>query len=387
MINKEILEIKKLLNKSEDSSIRLCGCYVAGEEKKKLTYINDYLSNMPDEDQHKFVEILKKSLSGSLGKNLFNLEFISEATDENEQQKSLIALRDSELKSEEVLEGYYDYIIEKFDFVGNYLILVMYDAYNVPVKTKDNIKLDDAVEVFRFIISCICPVNLSKPALSYHEDTNSIENRTRDWVVEPPCTAFMFPAFNDRSADVNSLLYYVKSTKDMHSNFILDALGCNEAVPTETQKQIFNDIISDVVVNQPELEVVEVVRNVNESIREIIEDNDSDEPVILDKRDIKNILSKSGIDEPILEKVDKKFEEELGNDMTFNAGDIHEKRKFEVKTNDVTINVKPENSSIVKIKIIDGMKCLVIPMDDCVEINGIMSKVREELEAAADLDM
>ncbi|MGN1319111.1 MAG: DUF4317 family protein, partial [Lachnospirales bacterium] len=295
-------------------------------------------------------------------------------------QKSLIALRDSELKNNEILEGYYDYIIEKFDFVGNYLILVMYDAYNVPVKTKDNLKMDDAVEVFRFTITCICPVNLSKPALSYHEDTNSIENRTRDWVVEPPCAGFMFPAFNDRSADVNSLLYYVKSAKDMHSNFIVDALGCEEAVPIEMQKQIFNDIIGDVVINQPDLEVVEVVRNVNENLREMIDNNTSDEPVILDKKDIKNILSQSGVKEEILEKVDEKFEKELGEDMTFNANDIQEKRKFEVKTNDVTINVKPENSAIVKIKMIDGMKCLVIPMDDSVEINGIISKVRAELE-------
>lgn len=381
MINKEILEIKKLLNKAEDSSIRLCGCYVAGEEKKKLTYINDYLSNMPDEDQHKFVEILKKSLSGTIGKNLYNLEFASESeSDEDGQQKSLLLLRDSELKSEEILDNYYDFVIEKLDFVGNYLILVMYDEYNVPVKTKDNLKLDDSVEVFRYIISCICPVNLSKPALSYHEDTNSIENRNRDWVVEPPCLGFMFPAFNDRSADIHSLLYYVKSVKNMYGEFIKDALGCNESVPTEFKKQIFNDIIEDVVLNQPDIEVVDVVRNINDNLREMVENNNDDYEVVLNKQDVKNLLNKSGVDESVLEKVDQKYEKELGEDMEFSASDIQETRKFEVKTNDVTINVKPENSGIVKIKMIDGMKCLVIPMDDSVEINGIISKVREKLE-------
>ncbi len=381
MINKEILEIKKLLNKAEDSSIRLCGCYVAGEEKKKLTYINDYLSNMPDEDQHKFVEILKKSLSGTIGKNLYNLEFASESeSDEDCQQKSLLLLRDSELKSEEILDNYYDFVIEKLDFVGNYLILVMYDEYNVPVKTKDNLKLDDSVEVFRYIISCICPVNLSKPALSYHEDTNSIENRNRDWVVEPPCLGFMFPAFNDRSADIHSLLYYVKSVKNMYGEFIKDALGCNESVPTEFKKQIFNDIIEDVVLNQPDIEVVDVVRNINDNLREMVENNNDDYEVVLNKQDVKNLLNKSGVDESVLEKVDQKYEKELGEDMEFSASDIQETRKFEVKTNDVTINVKPENSGIVKIKMIDGMKCLVIPMDDSVEINGIISKVREKLE-------
>lgn len=380
MINKEILEIKKLLNKAEDSSIKLCGCYVAGEEKKKLTYINDYISNMPDDDQHKFVEILRKALSGTLGKNLFNLDFTPEAENEGGRQSFLLALRNSELKDNELLDNYYDSVIEKFNLAGNYLILVMYDVYGVPVKTKDNIKLDDSEEMFSYIISCICPVNLAKPALSYHEETNSIENRTRDWIVDMPCAGFMFPAFNDRSTDIHSLLYYVKSPSSMYDDFVTEGLGCGEAVPAQFQKEIFNDILADVVVNQPELEVVEVVRNVNDSITEIMENNTSDEPVIFDKQDIKNILSQSGVAEELMEKVDLKFEKELGEDMKFIADDILEKRKFEVKTNDVIINVKPENSSIVKIRMIDGMKCLVIPMDDNVEINGIVSKIKEELE-------
>lgn len=380
MINKEILEIKKLLNKADDSSLKICGCYVAGEEKKKLTYVNDYISNMPDEEQHKYIEILRKTLSGSLGKNLFNLEFTQEAEAEEGQQNYILSLRESELKNSDILDNYYDYIIEKFNYVGNYLILIVYDVYDVPVKTKDNMKLDDSVDVFKFIISCICPVNLAKPGLSYHEETNSIENRTRDWVVDPPCVGFMFPAFNDRSADIHSLLYYAKSPGNMFDDFIVDILGCNEAIPAMCQKQIFNDIIADVVVNQPELEVVDVVRNVNDNITRIIDDNTSDEPIIFNKQDIKNVLSQSGIDEKLLEKVDKKFEKELGEDMKFTAKDIQEKRKFEVKTNDVTINVNPENSAVVKIKMIDGMKCLVIPMDDNVEINGIMSKIKEKLE-------
>lgn len=379
MINKEILEIKKLIKQSTYGTIRLCGCYVVGEERKKLTYINSFLSNLPEEEQHKFVEILKKTLSGSLGKNLFNLRFEREAEDGGEQT-SLLALRDSELKNEELTEAFYDKIIEKFDIEGNYLILVMYDTYDVPTKTKDNLEIDEAVETFKFIVSCICPVNLAKPALSYHEETNSIENRTRDWIVDMPCAGFMFPAFNDRSADIHSLLYYARSAKEMYPDFIEGFLGCEEVMPAENQKQLFNEIIESVVVNQPDVEVVDVVRNVNENISEVIENNTSDEPVTYGKEDIKHLLSQSGVKEELLDRVDDKFERELGEDMRFAVDDIMEKRKFEIKTNDVTLNVKPEHSSIVKIKMIDGRKCLVIPMDDNVEINGIMSKIKEELE-------
>lgn len=380
MINKEILEIKKLIKADSNSSIRLCGCYVTGEDKNKVTYLSDYLSNMPDSEQHKFVEIIKKTLSGTLGKNLHNLEFTSEAEKEGESQEKLLKLLNSELKDKEMLEEFYDSIIANFDFIGNYLILIVYDVYDVPVKTKDNIKLDDSTEMFKYMICNICPVNLSKAALSYHEETNSIENRVRDWVVEPPCVGFMYPAFNERSTDIHNLLYYVKNTKEMHEEIIADILGCSETIPADHQKQIFQNIIENVVVNQPDYEVVDVVREINENISEIIENNTSEEPVTLGKEEIKELFQKSGIKEEDLSIIDEKFEKEIPENMVFDADSIQEKKKFEVKTNDVVINVKPEHSHIVKIKMVDGIKCLVIPMDTNVEINGIMSEIREKLD-------
>lgn len=393
VINKEILEIKKLIKVSPNSSMRLCGCYVTGEENKKVTYINDYISNMPDSEQHKFVEIIRKTLSGSLGKNLHNLSFNevfkdtdrTEGTDNSEDnsfnyQLSLLALLETELKNDETLDAFYDHVIENFDFAGNYLILLTYDVYDVPVKTKDNIKLDDSTEVFKYMLCCICPVNLSKAALSYHEETNSIENRVRDWIVEAPCMGFMFPSFNERSADIHSLLYYVKNTKDMYSGFIANALGCIETMPSDKQKQLFNEMIEDVVVNQPEYEVVDIVRDINENITDMIENNTGNEAVSLNKDDIKDLFRQSGIKEEDLEKVDKKFSDEINEDMLFSAESIQEKKKFEVKTNDVVINVKPEHSHIVKIKMVDGIKCLVVPMDTNVEINGIMSEIRQQIE-------
>lgn len=380
MINKEILEIRKLIKADANSSLRLCGCYVGGEEKTKLTYLNDYLTNMPESEQHKFVELIKKTLSGSIGKTLHNLSFDVKPGEESEQQASLLALLNTELKSNEALDAFYDHIIKSFEYIGNYLILAVYNTYDVPVKTTDNIKLDDSTEVFKYIICCVCPVNLSKAALSYHEDKNSIENRVRDWVVEAPCMGFMFPSFNDRSTDIHQLLYYVKNTNDMYSNFITEGLGCMETIPSDYQKRIFQDIIEDVVINQPDYEVVEVVRDINENLTEMIENNNCDEPVMLDKEAVKKLLKQSGVKENDLERVDKKFSEELDEKMVFNADSIQEKKRFEVKTNDVVIDVKPENSHIIKIKIIDGVKCLVIPMDNNVEINGIMSRIKEKLE-------
>lgn len=382
MINKEILEIRKLLKKDENSAIRLCACYVNGEDKVKIPCFNSYLSNLPDSEQHKFIDIMKKTLSGTLGKNLHNLEFTENAKLSDGQQLSLLSLLNTELKSDEALDAFYDHIIANFDYSGNYVIFIMYDIYNVPVKTSDNIKLDDSVDVFKYVICNICPVNPSKAALSYYEKTHSIENRVRDLIIDLPCVGFMFPAFNDRCTDIHNLLYYVKTTKEMYDDFITEGLGCEKTMPSDKQKEIFHNIVEHIVINQPEYEVVDVVRNINENLTSMIENNTYDEPVKLNKDAVKDLFKRSGVKEEDLEKVDTKFKEELDEKMEFAAENVQEKKRFEVKTNDVVISVKPENSQIVKIKMIDGVKCLVIPMDNNVEINGIMSSVREHLENA-----
>ena len=380
MINKEVLELKKRI-KLNSSTIKIAGCYVAGDERKKLTYINKFLRDAEEVEQHKYVELLKKPLSGAVGKTLNNIDFTEEAEKEGQIQSSLLAVRDSELKSDELLDTFYDYIIEKFAYVGNYLILLMYDVYDVPRKTKDNFSIDESTETYRYVVCAICPVNLAKPALSYHENTNLIEPRNRDWVVEPPKIGFLFPAFNDRSADIHSMLYYAKSSKEMFEDFIEDALGCSMNLPGFMQKQIMKDIIEQVVLNQPQYEVVNVVREVNEQVNQILEENkESEEPVLLNKKEIKDILKVSGIQEEDLSKIDDMYETSLGEETLLNARDIYEDKGFDVKTNNVTLKLKSEDASIVKVQMVEGRKCLVIPMDKDVEINGILSRVKEELD-------
>lgn len=69
-------------------------------------------------------------------------------------------------------------------------------------------------------------VDLSKPGLSYNEMEGSFQNRIRDWVVQMPQLGFLFPAFNDRSTDLHSTLYYSKDSDDLHDAFIEQMLGC-----------------------------------------------------------------------------------------------------------------------------------------------------------------
>ena len=162
----------------------------------------------------KYFEILRKSLSGTLGKNLLTLEFPLATEEEGGTQEFMLRLRDSKLKDEDLLEQYYDKIIDTYEYVGNFLILVIHDVYDVPGKATDGMEMEDASdEIYEYILTCICPVELSKPGLSYNAEENAFQNRVRDWVVSLPETGFLFPAFSDRSSDVNAMGYYVKDAK------------------------------------------------------------------------------------------------------------------------------------------------------------------------------
>ena len=110
MVKQEISEIKKLFTQNNCSITRICGCYVDGEKNKKAQFRQAFLA-LPEEEMFKYFEILRKTLSGSIGKNLHTLEFPLKAEEEGGTQELLLRLRDSKLKDEELLEQFYQNII------------------------------------------------------------------------------------------------------------------------------------------------------------------------------------------------------------------------------------------------------------------------------------
>ena len=72
MRKQEISEIKKLFTPGNCSITRICGCYVECGENKKTEWNQAFLA-LPEDELYKYFEILRKSLSGTLGKNLLNL--------------------------------------------------------------------------------------------------------------------------------------------------------------------------------------------------------------------------------------------------------------------------------------------------------------------------
>lgn len=428
MNKKEVLELKRRFKKEAATFTRVCGCYVDGNHNKVCKFGNTFL-NLEEDEFYKYLEIANKALSGTIGNNLLELKFPIEEEEVGGRQHILMALRASKLEDENLLDTFYDLVIDTYDHAGNYLIVLFHDAYDVMTRTKDNNNLDESEEVYEYLICAICPVDLSKPGLGFLEEEHRIGPRVRDWVVGAVDTAFLFPAFNDRSTDIHSTLFYTKNTKEPHSEFMANGLGCGIERTATEQKMAFHSIVRNVLGAEDEHTddvLLDLQQNLSDMIDEYAETHNDDEDVfLLDKEVVTKLLADSEISEEKAAKIEKSVDEAFGEKppaaenvidskalvqnelrvekmaledqvgtltvqltekdeaLAERTSQLIEKQEeidnyiAETKTYDVVLRVKPEKASQIKSQVINGQKCLVIPMgeDEHATINGVNTTV------------
>lgn len=428
MNKKEVLELKRRFKKEAATFTRVCGCYVDGNHNKVCKFGNTFL-NLEEDEFYKYLEIANKALSGTIGNNLLELKFPIEEEEVGGRQHILMALRASKLEDENLLDTFYDLVIDTYDHAGNYLIVLFHDAYDVMSRTSDNNNLDESEEVYEYLICVICPVDLSKPGLGFLEEEHRIGPRVRDWVVGAVDTAFLFPAFNDRSTDIHSTLFYTKNTKEPHSEFMANGLGCGIERTATEQKMAFHSIVRNVLGAEDEHTddvLLDLQQNLSDMIDEYAETHDDDEDVfLLDKEVVTKLLADSDISEEKAAKIEKSVDEAFGEKppaaenvidskalvqnelrvekmaledqvgtltvqlnekdeaLAERTSQLIEKQEeidnyiAETKTYDVVLRVKPEKASQIKSQVINGQKCLVIPMgeDEHATINGVNTTV------------
>lgn len=429
MKKRDVLELKKRIKKDSCTFTKMCGCYVNSEKNILLDFNKTFL-NLDEDEFFKYMDIAKKVLSGTIGNNLLELEFPMEDFQVGGPQEDLIKLKDSKLKDENLLNEFYQNIIDHLDYVGNYLILLFHDAYDVITKTKDKLKVDESEEVYEYILCAICPVELTKPGLKYFDDENKIGAMVRDWAVEMPALGFLFPAFTDRSSDISTLLYYAKNPKDTHPELMEEALGCPSKKTATEQKESFKNIIVNAAGGDEKL-TKKLAMEIHDTINSIVDENyevngESGEPVILTSDLICNVLSESGVDEEISEKIEKSFVQEFGEavppaEHILDSKIVSQSRQLEKEENlkkqvqllemklentqlklsenndpeeemesaltdsieeekshyDILLKVKPEKVDQIKSQVIDGKKCLIIPVDEDeqAKVNGMDAKL------------
>lgn len=406
MNKKDVMELKKRFKKEACSIDRLAGCYVDAGKNKAIKFNESFL-NMDDEEFYKYLEIAKKTLTGTLGNNILELDFPLEEEATGGKQHFLYALRNDGLCSEDLLDRLYDLIIDGYNYVGNYLILVFHDTYDIITKTNDNMKLDESEEVYEYLLVSICPVVLSKAGLGVREDENRIGARIRDWVVGVPDLGFLFPAFDNRSADIHKVDYFIRDAKDSHSEVISDVLGCAPRMTATEQRNTFSAIVKRAFSNDTE-NGKEALINIQESFNALI--NTGEElteneinSIILTPETIDEILVENNIEgekaRVIKEVTLDEFMEELPlvsnliDNKALAANEREREKKELVKevaslknkvseleeatssseSGDVSIFVYPERAGEIHTEIIDDKKYILIPVDDnsTVKVNGV----------------
>ncbi len=369
MNKKEVLEIRKQFSPANCAITRICGCYVDHEKNKKLESKDSFLS-LPEEEEFKYFDIFKKTLSGNIGKNLLNMEFPLEQEMPGGTQEFLMKLKNSKLDDDMLLEEFYDKIIENYIYDENYYIILIHAVYDVPGKASDGMEMYDASDsVYEHLLCSICPVSLSKAGLSYNAQENRIADRVRDWIVDMPDKGFLFPSFTDRNTDIHGILYYTKKSGDLQPDLIEHVLGARMPMSADNQKEAFQLLIEDTLGEDGDYDTV---RSIHETLNEMIEEHKEEpDPLTLDRTDVKKIFESSGVSAEKMEHFDQTYEETAGEKTALLADNIAETRKFNIETPDVVIKVNPERADLIETRMIDRRQCIVIPVDDHIEVNGI----------------
>ena len=391
MDKKSIGELRRRLKKDSCTFTKMCGCYV-NDSKNKVIKLDEIFLNLEDEEYYKYLEIAKKVLSTNVGNNILELDFPLEEEQPGGHQQFLLGIKKSGLKDQGLLDAFYDMVIEKYDSLGNYLILLFHDVYDVMTKTTDNNKLDESEEVYEYIICAICPMILSKPGRGYNKSDMRIGTLNREWMVGMPETGFIFPAFNERSSDIHSVLMYTADSKNPHNELIQDILGCREKLTFVQKQNVLCDMVSDVT---SEDDLKEVMESVNIELAQI---SDSEPETVVNEENIKSALTYAGIEENKADKIGKEYITAIDKDELPLLGDIipnkavkavkdnNEKvllkeeikelnrkiaQAYDTEGSDIIIKVNDEKRELIRQEDIDGETYLVIPIsqNDSIKIN------------------
>ena len=379
MNEKEIAEIRRRYRQGKTNIAHVVGCYV-NEERQIVARFDQSLTLSGQEETDKFLALLRRTLSGTLGKNLIDITFSTAqvAGQAGDEHALLMALRDSKLQDEAAREELYARAIETLDVEGNYLILLTCDAYDVPGFAKDGQRFEDgSEEVYTGILCSVCPVKMTKPALSYFVVENAFRNRDIDWLVAPPEMGFLFPAFDDHSTNLYGALYYNRDTTHSHTAFTDRIFAAPLPMPAAAQKETFDAILAE---SLGEACSCQVVQSVQEQLCSMIaehKESGEPQPLLLDRHAAVRVLEECGVEENRVEAFGQRFEEDFGPEAALPPKNLVDTKHLELRCPDVTIQVNPERGDLVETRIIDGVRYILIRAEEGVEVNGVEVKIGE----------
>ena len=372
MNQKEISELRRRFRLNKNAISRIYGCYVSCR-KEIISSLDESLGMMPQEEAEQYLVFLKKALSGALGRNLLDVEFSTKQVADSGEHRLLMALRDSGLKDSGVRQQFYQRVIDSLNMEdSNYLILLAHDTYDVPFRSKDGgFQADASDQVFSYIVCAVCPVKDGKVQLGYYPGENEFHNCVAaKWVAQPEL-GFLFPAFDDRAANIYNALAYSRQPDELHQEF-LDAIFHTEPpMSAGEQREAFQSALTEALDGGCSLEVVQAIHSELTERMERHKECKDPEPLTVTAKEVGAILTDCGTPEKQVLTFCAKCNEQFGDGAALSPGNLIQSGRFQVRTDQVTISVPTDQSYLVETRMINGKRYLLVPVSDELEVNGM----------------
>ena len=382
MNTKEIGEIRRRQRRDRSNMTKIYGCYV-NDKKEISTEFSRSTGIMSENEAEKYFGLLRRTLGGTLGKNLLDITFRTAQVADSPEHKLLMGLRGEGLANEENRTAFYNQVIQSLTLEGSYLILLGTDSYDVPFKSHDgDIQADNSNEMFTYVLCAICPVKQTKAVLHYEPESREFCDGNMMNAVAAPEVGFLFPAFDNRGTNIYNALYFNRSAKDNHEAFVSAVFNTPVDKPAQQQKESFEAILTEALDTECSMEVVQTVHD--QICQQIAMHKESKMPeaLTISKEDVGQVLEGCGISQQGLAKFNVSFEEAFGVDAHVHPANIIDSKKIEIRTPDVSIKVATDRGDLIQTRVIGGVKYILIQADESVEVNGVNIHIGEEETAA-----
>ena len=381
MNDKEIGEIRRRVRRDRSNMTAIYGCFV-NEQKEIVTEYRQSTAIMSENEAERYFGLMKRALSGTLGKNLIDITFRTAQVADSPEHRLLMDLRTTGLKDDALREQLYKKIIDTVSLDTAYLILLGCDSYDVPFKSKDGeTQADNSNEVYTYLLCAICPVKQTKANLHYVPESKEFHDGGITQVAAAPELGFLFPAFDNRATNIYNALMYTHDSAKGHEAFVESVFNTKPAKPAAEQKKSFEALLGATLGEEC---TMEVVQNVHDALREAIElhkESRVADPLLVNKAQVAEALKASAISETGMAKFNVEFDEVFGTEAMLHPKNIIDNKKFEIHTPDVSIRVDPTRSDLIETRVIGGVKYIMICADEDVEVNGVSIHIGEEEKA------
>lgn len=371
---KEVAEIRRHIRRDRSNMTAIYGCYV-NDNKEIISEFRSSTGMMSENEGDKYFGLLRKCLSGTIGKHLIDINFQTSQVVDSPEHKLLMELRQSGLSNDELRMSFYRKVMETVSFEGGYLILIGCDTYDVPFK-KDS-SGEDSTESYKFLLCAVCPVKLTKATLHYVPEEKLFHDGGITNVVGNPEIGFLFPAFDNRATNIYNALYYTRNIKESQEVFVDTIFHTPIPKPAYAQKKSFEAILSNALADECSMDVVQTVHEQIVQRIELHKESKVADPLLISKEDMKDVLTGCGISDKHLAKFSVDYDEVFGFEADVHPKNIIDEKKFEIKTPDVSIKVAPDRTDLIETRVIGGVKYILINAEEDVEVNGVSIHIEE----------